>query len=65
MRGFGYTSEQADKVSDNLKAVLEYTLATEKEDYEEMIAEHGEDSPLLEGHIWYKAFDLLVDLELD
>ena len=65
MRGFGYTSEQADKVSDNLKAVLEYTLETEKESFEEWIAEYGEDSPLLENHIWHKAFDLLVDFELD
>lgn len=65
MKGFGFTSEEANNLQDNLHAVLNHVLAEEQDSYEEMIAEHGEDSPLLESHIWHKAFDLLVDLDLD
>lgn len=49
----------------DIRAVLEHVLAEEQDSYEYMILEHGEDSPLLENHIWQKAMNVFLNLGLD
>lgn len=52
-------------MKNNLREVLEYILEAEQNSFEEWIAEHGEDSPALENHIWQKAMNVWFEFGFD